>query len=171
MVGPREVIESYIADVAERLPLKGRADIACELHGLLSDDLCGRSKSACRPADETTARELVTDFGRPDSPPADFDTRWATYTEEFRAPRLPALLVAMMGNLVVLASIANKGRESRSVRRLGIALGLGGIAITTWCVVGGAMFVVEPLDTIARVVLALCVFFALIDLAKRLRGN
>lgn len=68
MVGPREVIESYIADVAERLPLKGRADIACELHGLLSDDLCGRSKSACRPADETTARELVTDFGRPDSP-------------------------------------------------------------------------------------------------------
>jgi hypothetical protein len=298
MVGPREVIESYIADVAERLPPHGRADIACELHALLTDDLRGRSKSACRPADETMARELITDFGRPDDVaaryrpagltiippeqsgvfltaamvgvamqwavgiaaalvrikagahvptvlsewlvswgigalwwpglmlacaaaaawlarrrwsdssadgsttgshgvnwtiasiglplavlctlfyaapgwfvgpivPADFDATWATYTEEFRALRLPALLVAMMGNLVVLAIIAIKGHESRAVRRLGIGLGLGGIAITTWCVVGGAMFVLEPVDTIARVVLALFVFFALIDLAKR----
>jgi hypothetical protein len=66
MVGPREVIESYIADVAERLPPHGRADIACELHALLTDDLRGRSKSACRPADETMARALITDFGRPD---------------------------------------------------------------------------------------------------------
>ena len=37
----------------------------------------------------------------------------------------------------------------------------------TWCVVGGAMFVLEPVDTIARVVLALFVFFAVIDLATR----
>ena len=298
MVGPREVIESYIADVAERLPPKGRADIACELHALLTDSLRGRSKSARRPADETMARQLVSEFGRPDdvaaryrpagltivppeqsgvfltaamvgvavqwaigiavalvriqagtpvptalsewfvswgiaalwwpglllacaaaaawlarrrSPdsvadgsttgshgvnwtiaciglplavvctlfyaapdwfvgqvvPADVDTRWATYTEEFRALRLPALLVAMIGNAAVLALIAIKGSGSRAVRRLGIGLVLGGIAIMTWCVVGGAMFVLEPVDTIARVVLALFVFFALIDLAKR----
>jgi hypothetical protein len=99
--------------------------------------------------------------------PAEFDTTWATNTEEFRALRLPALLVAMMGNLVVLVIIAIKGHESRAVRRLGIGLGLGGIAIMTWCVVGGAMFVLEPVDKIARVLLALFVFFALIDLAKR----
>ena len=49
----------------------------------------------------------------------------------------------------------------------GIGLGLGGIAIMTWCVVGGAMFVPEPVDTIARVLLALFVFFALIERAKR----
>ena len=61
--------------------------------------------------------------------PADFDTTWATYTEEFRALRLPALLVAMMGNLTVLAIIAIKGHESRAVRRLGIGLGLSGIAV------------------------------------------
>jgi hypothetical protein len=66
MVDPREVIGIYIADVAERLPLKGRADVACELHALLTDDLRGRSERARRPADETMARELVTDFGRPD---------------------------------------------------------------------------------------------------------
>jgi len=298
MVGPREVIESYIADVAERLPLKGRADIACELHALLTDSLRGRSKSARRPADETMARELVSEFGRPDDVaaryrpagltiippeqsgvfltaamigvalqwavgiavalarikagapvptalsewfvswgisalwwpglmlacaaaaawlarrrgtdsaadgsttgthganwaiaciglplavlctsfyaapdwvvghivPGDFDTTWATYTEEFRALRLPALLAAIVGNLVVLVIIAIKGHESRAVRRLGIGLGLGGIAIMTWCVVGGAMFALESVDTTARVVLALFAFFALIDLAKR----
>jgi hypothetical protein len=99
--------------------------------------------------------------------PADFDTAWATYAEDFRPLRLPALLVAMMGNAVVLAVIAIKGSESRAVRRLGIGLGIGGIAIMAWCVAGGAMFVLEPVDTIARVVLALFVFFALIDLAKR----
>jgi len=298
MVGPREVIESYIADVAERLPLKGRADIARELHALLTDGLHGRSKSARRPADETMARELVSEFGRPDDVaaryrpagltiippeqsavfltaamvgvamqwtvgiavavarleagvpvpaalsewflswgisalwwpglmlacaaavawlarrrgtdaaadgattgshgvnwtiatiglplavlctsffaapgwfvghlvPADFDTTWATYTEEFRALRLPALFVAIMGNLGVLVIIAIKGHESPAVRRLGIGLGLGAIAIMTWSVVSGAMFVQEPVDTIARVVLALFVFFAVLDLAKR----
>jgi hypothetical protein len=298
MVAPREVIGSYIADVAEHLPPKGRADIACELHALLTDDLRGRSQRARRPADETMARELITDFGRPDDvaaryrpagltiippeqsgvflrvamigvamqwaigiaaalarikagapvptalsewlvswgigalwwpglmlvcaaaaawlarrrwphsaadgsitgshrvnwiiasiglplaalctlfyaapgwfvghiAPAEFDMTWATYTEEFRAVRLPALLVAMMGNLVVMAVITIKGHESRAVRRLGIGLGLGGIAIMTWCVVGGATFVLEPVDKIARLVLALFVFFALIDLAKR----
>jgi hypothetical protein len=298
MVGPREVIESYIADVAERLPLKGRADIACELHALLTEGLQGRSKSTHRPADETMARELVTEFGRPDDVaaryrpaglaiippeqsgvfltaamigvamqwavgmavalarikagapvptalkewlvsfglgalwwpglmlacaavaawlarrrgadsaaeestarsqrinwtiagiglpfavlftsflvapdwvvahivPADFDTTWATYTEEFRALRLPALLVAILGNLAVLVIISIKGHEARVLRRLGIGLGFGGIAIMTWCVVGGDMFVLEPVDTIARGVLALFVFCALLDLAKR----
>ena len=68
---------------------------------------------------------------------------------------------------MVLVIIAIKGHESRAVRRLGIGLGLGGIAIMTWCVVGGAMFALESVDTTARVVLALFVFFALIDLAKR----
>ena len=51
MVDPREVIGIYIADVAERLPLKGRADVARELYSLLTDDLRGRSESARRPAD------------------------------------------------------------------------------------------------------------------------
>jgi hypothetical protein len=63
--------------------------------------------------------------------------------------------------------IAIKGHESPAVRRLGIGLGLGAIAIMTWSVVSGAMFVQEPVDTIARVVLALFVFFAVLDLAKR----
>jgi hypothetical protein len=298
MVDPREVIGIYIADVAERLPLKGRADVARELYSLLTDDLRGRSESARRPADETMARELVTDFGRPDDvaaryrpagltiiPPeqskvflaatmvgiamqwaigiaaaitrikagatastvlgewlvfwgigalwwpglmlvsataaawlarrrgvdsaadgstagsrgvnwmnvciglplavlctlfiaapgwfvghiasAEFDTSWAVYTEGFRALRLPALVVGMMGNLLLLVVIEIKGHESRAARRFGIGLGLGNIAIMAWCVVGGGMFVLEPVDKIARLVLALFVFFTLIDLAKR----
>ena len=98
---------------------------------------------------------------------AEFDTSWAAYTEGFRALRLPALVLAMMGNLLLLLVIEIKGHESRAARRFGMGLGLGGIAIMTWCVVGGAVFVLEPVDKIVRVVLALIVFFALIDLAKR----
>ena len=66
MVEPREVIGSYVADIADRLPLNGRADIACELHALLTDDLRARSNRARRPADEAMARELINDFGRTD---------------------------------------------------------------------------------------------------------
>ena len=99
--------------------------------------------------------------------PPDFDTTWAAYTDEFRALRLPALVVAMLANLGVFVILSIKGHESRAVRRVGIGLGLGAIAIMTWCVVTGAMFVLEPADTIARGVLGLFVFFTLIDVAKR----
>jgi hypothetical protein len=99
--------------------------------------------------------------------PPGVDTTWAAYTGEFRALRLPALVVAMMANLGAVVITSIKGHESRVVRRLAIAVGLGGIAILTWCVVGGPIFVLQPADTIARGVLGLLVFFALIDLAKR----
>jgi hypothetical protein len=37
-----------------------------------------------------------------------------------------------------------------AARRFGIGLGLGGIAIMAWLRVGGGMFVLEPVDKIAR---------------------
>ncbi|HXZ69029.1 MAG TPA: hypothetical protein VEH07_10600 [Alphaproteobacteria bacterium] len=62
---PREVIETYIADLALHLPPKTRADIACELHALLNEELRAREERAGRLADEAMARSLIAEFGSP----------------------------------------------------------------------------------------------------------
>ena len=71
----------------------------------------------------------------------------------------------MVGTREVIESYVSDVAE----RRADIASGPASCwrAIMIWCVVGGAMFPLESVDTIARIVLALFVFFALIDLAKR----
>jgi hypothetical protein len=99
--------------------------------------------------------------------PAGFDATGFTYADEFRAVRLPALLIYMIANLVLLAFVAFRGPESRATRRLSIAVGLAGIAIMIWCVFGGPMFMLEPVDRLVRIILAIIVFFALIDIAQR----
>lgn len=60
-----EVIESYVSDVALRLPRKLRNDVAFELRALLSEELQGRAEAAGREPDAATATELVLAFGRP----------------------------------------------------------------------------------------------------------
>jgi hypothetical protein len=58
-----DVIESYVADVAVRLPRKQRDDVAFELRALLNEELQG--KAAGRDVDAAMALELVRAFGRP----------------------------------------------------------------------------------------------------------
>lgn len=299
MISPREVIDTYVADIAQHLPIKDRTDIACELHALLSDGLRARAEEARRPADEAMARAFAAEFGRPDQvaaryrpagltiippersvaflqiaitgvvlqwaigvavalvniksgepvsialqkwffsvglgafwwpgflvmcgagaawlakrrstnavdggskmtpdkmarigasfglpitilfavfyaapgwfvghiAPAGFDTSGFTYTDEFRVLRLPALLVYMTANVVLLGSMAIKGHDSHITRRLAIAIGLIGIAVMTWCVFGGPMFMIEGVDKLVRLILAIIVFFALVDLAQKI---
>lgn len=60
-----EVIESYVTDVALRLPRKLRNDVAFELRALLSEELQGRAEAAGREPDAAMATELVLAFGRP----------------------------------------------------------------------------------------------------------
>jgi hypothetical protein len=59
------VIESYVHDVARRLPRKIRNDVAFELRALLDDELLSRAASTGRPADGELALDLVREFGRP----------------------------------------------------------------------------------------------------------
>ena len=60
-----DVIESYVTDVAVRLPRKQRNDVAFELRALLNEELLARAESEGRNADASMATELVQAFGRP----------------------------------------------------------------------------------------------------------
>jgi hypothetical protein len=60
-----ELIESYVADVAARLPRRQRNDVAFELRSLLNEELQGRAADAGREADAAMAVELLQSFGRP----------------------------------------------------------------------------------------------------------
>lgn len=58
-------IESYVAEVAARLPRKQRADVAFELRALLREGLRARAEASGRAVDAALAAELLATFGRP----------------------------------------------------------------------------------------------------------
>jgi hypothetical protein len=61
----KDVIESYVTDVAVQLPRKQRNDVAFELRALLDEELQGKAEAAGRDADAAMATELLNAFGRP----------------------------------------------------------------------------------------------------------
>ena len=61
----KDVIESYVTDVAVQLPRKQRNDVAFELRALLDEELQAKAEAAGRGADAAMATELVRAFGRP----------------------------------------------------------------------------------------------------------
>ena len=60
-----DVIESYVTDVAVRLPRKQRNDVAFELRSLLNEELHARAEAAGRDVDVNTTIEFLQTFGRP----------------------------------------------------------------------------------------------------------
>ncbi|NVJ21291.1 hypothetical protein HUW62_08685 [Myxococcus sp. AM011] len=62
-----DVLESYITDVAVRLPRKQRDDVAFELRELLTEELQARAAADGRDADAAMATELLRAFGRPEA--------------------------------------------------------------------------------------------------------
>jgi hypothetical protein len=60
-----DVIESYVHDVARRLPPAKRDDVAFELRALLTDELQGRAAAEGRPADNDMAVDMLRAYGRP----------------------------------------------------------------------------------------------------------
>lgn len=60
-----ERIESYVIEVAARLPRRQRNDVALELRELLLDELGAKAETSGRPADAALATELLQAFGRP----------------------------------------------------------------------------------------------------------
>ena len=61
----KDVIESYVTDVAVRLPRKQRNDVAFELRELLHEEMQGKAEALGRGVDVAMATELVRAFGRP----------------------------------------------------------------------------------------------------------
>jgi hypothetical protein len=62
---PMALIETYVDDVAGRLPRRLRGDVAAELRDLLAEELAGKAAEAGRPADEAMALSLLRAFGAP----------------------------------------------------------------------------------------------------------
>jgi hypothetical protein len=60
-----ELIESYVTDVALKLPRTQRNDVAFELRALLNEELQAKADAAGRTADAAMAMELLQAFGRP----------------------------------------------------------------------------------------------------------
>jgi len=60
-----DVIESYVTDVAVRLPRKHRNDVAFELRALINEGLQDKAESTGRIVDAGMAVEFLQAFGRP----------------------------------------------------------------------------------------------------------
>ena len=62
----KDMIESYVHDVAAQLPRKQRNDVAFELRALLGEELQAKADAAGRDADAALTLEMLRAFGRPD---------------------------------------------------------------------------------------------------------
>ncbi len=103
----REVIESYVDDVALRLPRKLRNDVGLELRALLGDELEAAAQAAGRPPDEQVAIEVLQKFGRPEDVAARYQRpRGFDLIEPEHAPlfvKLAALCIAVQWALTLPA--------------------------------------------------------------------
>jgi hypothetical protein len=61
----QQLIESYVDDVALRLPRELRNDVGLELRALLGDELKAAAQAVGRPPDREVAIEVLRKFGRP----------------------------------------------------------------------------------------------------------
>jgi len=61
-----DVIESYVTDVAVRLPRKQRNDVAFESRALINDGIQDKAEAAGRVVDAAMATEFLRAFGRPE---------------------------------------------------------------------------------------------------------
>lgn len=62
----KSLIESYIDDVARRLPRKIRNEVGLELRALLTDEVASVAAQTGRPADSELALQVLAKFGRPE---------------------------------------------------------------------------------------------------------
>ena len=64
-MNPNDVIESYVADVIRRVPLKERNDIGVELRTLLTEMLDERAQAAGQAPDDAMVLAMLREFGAP----------------------------------------------------------------------------------------------------------
>jgi hypothetical protein len=94
-VDPKTVIESYVDEVARRLPLKQRSDVGFELRSLLNEELEAKVMDAGRPADEPMTLALLGAFGRPQDVAARYRPPGLTIIEPAEARVF--IIAAMVG--------------------------------------------------------------------------
>ncbi len=81
------LIESYVDDVARRLPRKIRNEVGLELRALLTDELASVAAQIGRPPDSELALQVLAKFGRPEDVAARYGgERGFTLIEPAHAP-------------------------------------------------------------------------------------
>jgi len=88
------VIDSYINNIAARLPRKLRNDVGLELRTLLVEQLTAAADDVGRPPDDKLAIEVVRSFGRPEEVAARYSPRGFQVIEPEHAPAFVKLSVA-----------------------------------------------------------------------------
>jgi hypothetical protein len=89
------------------------------------------------------------------------DTSWSAYTPEFQRFQLPWFIGLLAGSLVLLAIAAIRGRWSRFMRRLSVAMNIALSLIVLKFAVDGGLFLSPDVDAIARNVCAAVTLFYL----------
>ena len=72
-----QVLERYVREVVEQLPVRMRADVALELASLLHEDLWARVEAAGSSPSEALAIEVMQAFGHPRDVANRYHQRWA----------------------------------------------------------------------------------------------
>ena len=131
-----DLIESYVDDVARRLPKKLRNDVGFELRSLLLEDLQAKAVEANRPTDPAMAMALLSAFGRPADVaeqyrPASFVIIKPTDTNTFAVIAIMAVVLQWVVSLPPVF-IQPEIFPGQAVSRLGawwVSFGLGAF----WC--------------------------------------
>ena len=96
-----EVLERYVRDVANQLPIRMRSDVALELASLLREELRAKAERLGVAPDEKLAIEVVRDYGKPNEVAARYHPKWAIIdpsdTRNF-------LLTVIVGGAVLVAA-------------------------------------------------------------------
>src|SRR5262245_49506767 len=105
------VIDSYINNIAARLPRKLRNDVGVELRTLLIEQLTAAAAASGSAPDEKLAIEVISRFGRPEDVAARYSPRGFEIIEPEHAPtfvKLAAACVAIQWALTLPAVFASR---------------------------------------------------------------
>jgi hypothetical protein len=105
------VIDSYINNIAARLPRRLRNDVGVELRTLLIEQLTAAAADMGRAPDEKLAIEVVRKFGRPEDVAARYSTPGFQIIEPEHAPafvKLSAACVAIQWAITLPAVFASR---------------------------------------------------------------
>lgn len=95
------------------------------------------------------------------------NTQWITYTDEFRAERLWAMITYMSANVILLGFFVFDGFESRDSRRYSLAVSAAGFVVLMWCAVAGPALLSAEADKAFRFILFVLSFVELYSLWRR----
>jgi len=92
-----------------------------------------------------------------------------TYDDDFLRLRGPVVLGFIIGSIVIQAIVLVSRRYQPWIFWVETGYGLGFLAVLTWAIGAGPVFVTDTTDQSAKGIVALVILLSLLDLAVRAR--